>query len=280
MCFARPCRCSRRCSSRPVAARSPSSSPPPTTPLSLQRTLCPKEFAPYSKCQTSPAKTSISYASFSTCSPRERRATPTNPRTFKSTRHLQCRASERLSRGRCSGTVQPNDTLLLGPDALGQFQPVSIKSIHRKRTPVNLVRGGQAASFALKKVKRGAVRKGMVLAAREAHPVACREFEADILVLHHPTTIGARYQAMVHCGPVRQTASLQLTDREHMRTGDKATVRFRLVRHPECIPVGARIVFREGRTKAVGTVTRVLEAGATTAPQAPRAENTRQQAKK
>ena len=45
-----------------------------------------------------------------------------------------------------------NDTLLLGPDSLGQFQPIAVKSIHRKRMPVREVRGGQTASFALKKV--------------------------------------------------------------------------------------------------------------------------------
>ena len=31
------------------------------------------------------------------------------------------------------GTVKLNDTLLLGPDALGHFHPIAIKSIHRKR---------------------------------------------------------------------------------------------------------------------------------------------------
>ena len=50
------------------------------------------------------------------------------------------------------GHIKINDTLLLGPDALGQFAPVPIKSIHRKRMPVREVKGGQTASFALKKV--------------------------------------------------------------------------------------------------------------------------------
>jgi GTPase len=50
------------------------------------------------------------------------------------------------------GYVKLNDTLMLGPDPLGQFQPMVIKSIHRKRMPVKEVRGGQTASFALKKV--------------------------------------------------------------------------------------------------------------------------------
>lgn len=50
------------------------------------------------------------------------------------------------------GVIQLNDTLLLGPDRLGTFTPITVKSIHRKRMPVKEVHGGQTASFALKKV--------------------------------------------------------------------------------------------------------------------------------
>lgn len=50
------------------------------------------------------------------------------------------------------GLIKLNDTLLLGPDPLGNFLPIAVKSIHRKRMPVKEVRGGQTASFALKKV--------------------------------------------------------------------------------------------------------------------------------
>ena len=35
-----------------------------------------------------------------------------------------------------AGTVVPGTTLLLGPDKTGKFNPVSVKSIHHKRTPV------------------------------------------------------------------------------------------------------------------------------------------------
>lgn len=37
------------------------------------------------------------------------------------------------------GVVRLNETLLLGPDLLGRFSPVQIKSIHRKRMPVTQV---------------------------------------------------------------------------------------------------------------------------------------------
>merc|ERR1719205_60741 len=89
-------------------------------------------------------------------------------------------------------------------------------------------------------------------------PECCYEFEGEILVLHHPTTISTKYQAMVHCGSIRQTASIIRMSSECLRTGDKAQVLFRFVKHPEYLKEGQRLVFREGRAKAVGNVNKVL----------------------
>ncbi|XP_063165512.1 GTP-binding protein 1 isoform X2 [Candoia aspera] len=157
------------------------------------------------------------------------------------------------------GLIKLNDTLLLGPDPLGNFLPIAVKSIHRKRMPVKEVRGGQTASFALKKIKRSSIRKGMVMVSPRLNPQASWEFEAEILVLHHPTTISPRYQAMVHCGSIRQTATILSMDKDCLRTGDKATVHFRFIKTPEYLHIDQRLVFREGRTKAVGTITKQIK---------------------
>ncbi|XP_066498742.1 GTP-binding protein 1 isoform X2 [Hoplias malabaricus] len=157
------------------------------------------------------------------------------------------------------GLIRLNDTMLLGPDPLGAFISIAVKSIHRKRMPVKEVRGGQTASFALKKIKRSSIRKGMVMVSPRLNPQASWEFEAEILVLHHPTTISPRYQAMVHCGSIRQTATILTMNRDCLRTGDKATVHFRFIKTPEYLHTDQRLVFREGRTKAVGTITKLLQ---------------------
>jgi len=60
------------------------------------------------------------------------------------------------------GVIKLSDTLLLGPTSLGEFVPVPIRSIQRKRLPVTEVRGGQTASFALKKVSVKACYVGTV----------------------------------------------------------------------------------------------------------------------
>ena len=47
----------------------------------------------------------------------------------------------------------------------------------------------------------------------------------------------SRYQAMVHCGSIRQTASIVHMSADCLRTGDKASVHFKFVKHPEFLKV-------------------------------------------
>jgi GTPase len=154
-----------------------------------------------------------------------------------------------------SGIIHAGDTVLIGPDSLGQFQTTNIRSIERKRIPVPMCAAGQSASFALKRIRRKEVRKGMVVLPKlDSAPKVYREFVAEVLILSHATTIRPKYQAMLHVGPVSQTCAIIDIDREYIRTGDRATVAFRFVQRPEYLAVGDRILFREGRTKGLGIV--------------------------
>jgi len=142
---------------------------------------------------------------------------------------------------------------------------VQIRGVQRKRLNVSHVEAGQCASFALKRVKRQQIRRGMVLLGRDIalnpSPTAraCREFEAEVVVLLHSTTIGPRYQAMLHCGVIRQTVAIVGMQGDVMRAGERAIVRFRFMNLPEYLQVGARLLFREGRTKGVGRITALFE---------------------
>lgn len=153
------------------------------------------------------------------------------------------------------GVITTNANLMLGPDVGdGTFKPTAIKSIQYKRLPVTRVVAGQTAALALKKVKRNQVRKGMVLVDERAKPKASWEFDADIAILTHSTTIQPRYQAVIHCEIVRQAARVIAMDRERLRSGDRACVRFRFLQRPEYLTAGTRLVFREGKTKGIGMV--------------------------
>ncbi len=79
-----------------------------------------------------------------------------------------------------SGLIHAGDTVLVGPDGLGQFTTTTIRSIERKRIPVPVCSAGQSASFALKRVRRKDVRKGMVVLPKvEVPPRVYREFVAE-----------------------------------------------------------------------------------------------------
>ncbi|MBK5112428.1 MAG: elongation factor 1-alpha [Candidatus Heimdallarchaeota archaeon] len=157
-----------------------------------------------------------------------------------------------------SGTVAIDDELLLGPDEFGNFQEIKVKSIHNKRIQVKRVVAGQTATFALRRIQRAAIRKGMVLLGKDAKIKAAKEFEAEILVLYHSTTILENYQAVIHCGTIRQTAKITEMDKEVIRTGDKAKVRFRFLYNPEYLKKDRQIIFREGRTKGIGKITEIF----------------------
>lgn len=99
-----------------------------------------------------------------------------------------------------AGTVVPGTTLLLGPDKTGKFNPVVVKSIHHKRTLVEEAVSGQAVCFNIKAVdskklqlKRTTFRKGMVLLDKASNPQSIYDFEAEVVILHHATTIRSNY---------------------------------------------------------------------------------------
>jgi GTPase len=163
-----------------------------------------------------------------------------------------------------SGIMKPNINLKLGPHADGSYKQVYVRSIHRKRVPVDYCPPGDSCALSVRPVKRkenlvrAAVRKGMVMIDAKLPQQATRWFEAEVLILHHPTTIKLRYQAVIHAGVCRQTACIDRINVECLRTGDKAQVRFKFMIRPEYIHAGTIFIFREGNTKGIGRITRVL----------------------
>jgi GTPase len=163
-----------------------------------------------------------------------------------------------------AGTVEPNQTLFLGPDKAGKWRPVLVRSIHVKRSPVASAKSGEAVSAAIRslvrndKLKRQTFRRGMVMVGQGPEPPKAHwNFEAAVEVLHHATTIKTRYQAVVHCGVIRQAAQVKWMSSEVLRTGDKARVHFQFMYFAEYLRVGETFLFREGRTRGFGKVTAV-----------------------
>jgi len=156
------------------------------------------------------------------------------------------------------GVLRESDQLLLGPLTNGTFQPVTVTSVKRNRAPCRVVRAGQAASVAISGIDRSLLRRGMVLTDPVQKPRSCVGFWADVFLLFHTTSISKRFQATVYIGNVIQTAVIEEMNKDSLRTGQRAKVRFRFIKQPEYIRQGSRIFFREGHTKGVGQVLSVI----------------------
>jgi hypothetical protein len=95
------------------------------------------------------------------------------------------------------------------------------------------------------------------------------------MILYHQTTIKPKYQAMLHVNATAQTCqivSITLINKKSkpstdsnddanaqiLRTGDRGLVRFRFMQRAEYLKEGTKLIFREGRTKGLGTVKEIF----------------------
>ncbi|ELY40559.1 GTPBP1 family GTP-binding protein [Halalkalicoccus jeotgali] len=155
-----------------------------------------------------------------------------------------------------SGVVEAGDELLLGPLADGTFAEVEVRSIEMHYHRVDTAQAGRIVGIALKGVREADIERGMVLLPREAEPEPVREFDAEVMVLNHPTRIGTGYEPVVHLETISEAGVFTPTD-ERLLPGDTGRTRVRFKFRPYLVEEGQRFVFREGRSKGVGTVTDV-----------------------
>ncbi|XP_068423907.1 GTP-binding protein 2 isoform X3 [Clinocottus analis] len=157
-----------------------------------------------------------------------------------------------------SGICREGDDLVVGPADSGHFYKLTIGSIQRNRSACRVLRAGQAATLALGNFDRSLLRRGMVIVSPEIDPVICWMFEAEIVLLFHAKTFHKGFQVTVHIGNVRQTATVEAVyGKDELRTGEKAVVLFKFIKHPEYLKVGAKVLFRESVTKGIGHVTKL-----------------------
>ena len=168
------------------------------------------------------------------------------------------------------GKIKIGDRLILGP-VNNTYVNIQVKSIHCKRVNMAEVDEGRYVCLAVKKPDDLMVRKGQVVISPIDRTIQVNEFTADITVLKtHSTTIKLGYQPVVHTCSIRQTAQIMEITRKQcargqdgsdsvLRTGDRATIRFRFCYKPEFVRKGFRILMAEGRVKLLGKITEVSE---------------------
>lgn len=158
------------------------------------------------------------------------------------------------------GTIEEHEKLLLGPFEMGDFVPVDVQTVQRYRVPCRVVRAGQSASLSIGNHENitEKLRKGMVLVNAKLNPKACKEFEAKIDLLYHVNKISKGFQATLHIGNVCQTAYITYMDKKSISNNERAKVVWRFQSRCEYLTVGTKIIFREGSTKGMGEVTKIM----------------------
>ncbi|GGL50572.1 GTPBP1 family GTP-binding protein [Halocalculus aciditolerans] len=157
-----------------------------------------------------------------------------------------------------SGSVAAGDELALGPFPDGSFRDVDVRSIEMHYHRVDKADAGRIVGIALNGVRADDITRGMALVPRDSAPRATRRFEADVMVLNHPTRIDAGYEPVVHLETISEAAVFE-PEGGQLLPGDtgSATVRFKF--QPYLLEEGQRFVFREGSSKGVGTVRTLLD---------------------
>lgn len=173
-----------------------------------------------------------------------------------------------------SGIIKINDTLLLGPFTDSSYHQVKVRSIHQNYKDLKEAKAGSYICISLKNITRREIKKGMILITDDNNlKLSIKQFIAQIHILHSPTTIKEGYQPFVHIEHVRQSVKMiefikiETNDNKCfsenkkeniLSSGDKANIKLEFLIKPEYIKVGMRLIFREGKVKAVGKIIEVI----------------------
>eukprot|EP00116_Pleurobrachia_bachei_P007951 sb/3468213/ len=158
------------------------------------------------------------------------------------------------------GTIREESELLMGPFEDKTYRSVRVSSIHCNRLPRRLAKCGQSVSLAFHNLGCSMPRKGMVLMSPEYESYCVHEFTAEIYILQHPNNskIKIGFEATVFIENIRQKVLITHMDKE-ITTGQKAKVRLKFLQYPDLVGEGSKLFLRNGRTKAMGTVSEVTK---------------------
>ncbi len=155
------------------------------------------------------------------------------------------------------GKVQKGEKIILGPFNSGDFLPVNVKTIEMHHYRKESAGVGEVVGISISGVEIDEIRRGMIICHQDYNPRAVREFDADVAILVHPTTIKEGYECITHIETIAETTCFRPIDHEYLSAGDTGQIRMRFKYRPFAIREGQKLIFREGKSKGVGTVTRL-----------------------
>ena len=174
-----------------------------------------------------------------------------------------------------TGIVKTNDKVVVMPSGVSG----EVKSIETHHTQMDSAEAGDNIGFNLRGVDKKSIKRGDMIGAASSPPTVVKEFEAQIIVIHHPTAMAPGYTPVLHAHTAQVAATLSefiakidsktggvVEEKpKFLKTGDAAIVRIKPVR-PLAIetfkefPEIGRFALRDmGTTIAAGVVKSVTE---------------------
>jgi len=174
-----------------------------------------------------------------------------------------------------TGVIKANQKVIVMPAGVTG----EVKSIETHHTQMESAEAGDNIGFNLRGVDKKLIKRGDIIGNAENPPTVAKEFEAQIIVIHHPTAMAPGYTPVLHAHTAQVAATLSQfiakldprsgnTTEENpkfLKTGDAAIVRIKPVR-PLAIetfkefPEIGRFALRDmGTTIAAGVVKAITE---------------------
>jgi elongation factor 1-alpha len=174
-----------------------------------------------------------------------------------------------------TGTIKSNQKVIVMPASVSG----EVKSIETHHTQMDSAEAGDNIGFNLRGVDKKLIHRGDVIGNVDSPPSVAKEFEAQIIVIHHPTAMAPGYTPVLHAHTAQVAATLSefvakidpktggITEEKpkFLKTGDAAIVRIKPVR-PLAIetfkefPEIGRFALRDmGTTIAAGIVKSITE---------------------
>ncbi|MGC1135766.1 MAG: translation elongation factor EF-1 subunit alpha [Nitrososphaeraceae archaeon] len=174
-----------------------------------------------------------------------------------------------------TGVVRANDKVIVMPSGVTG----EVKSIETHHTQMDSAEAGDNIGFNLRGVDRKSIKRGDILGSIDKPPSVAKEFEAQIIVIHHPTAMAPGYTPVLHAHTAQVAATLSefvakidaktggIVEEKpkFLKTGDAAIVRIKPTR-PLAIetfkefPEIGRFALRDmGTTIAAGVVKGIIE---------------------
>ncbi len=174
-----------------------------------------------------------------------------------------------------TGVLKANQKVIVMPSGVTG----EVKSIETHHTQMESAEAGDNIGFNLRGVDKKSIKRGDVIGPVDNPPNAAKEFEAQIIVIHHPTAMAPGYTPVLHAHTAQVAATLSdfvakidpktggaLEEKpKFLKTGDAAIVKIKPVR-PLAIetfkefPEIGRFALRDmGTTIAAGVVKSIVE---------------------